>query len=147
MSGQGRSRRTDPRRRGATAQGRDARPSGESPAAEREITLRGMRFHALIGILEHERTVPQPLEVDLTVRSSGDAGILDYRRLYDMVERIVTAGPTDYLETVAERVAHAVLEDERIHQARVAVRKPHVALPGPLAYAEVVVRHDRRTNR
>jgi hypothetical protein len=25
---------------------------------------------------------------------------------------------------------------------RVAVRKPHVALPGPLAYAEVVVERD-----
>jgi len=112
-------------------------------STEREITLRAMRFHALVGILEHERTVPQPIEVDLTVRSSADGDILDYRRLYEIVEREVTRGPIDYLETIAERITRSALEDARVRQARVAVRKPHVALAGPLAYAEVVVRHDR----
>jgi 7,8-dihydroneopterin aldolase/epimerase/oxygenase len=138
MTGDGTPRRTDPRRGSAAA-----RASSMPPAVCREITLRGMRFHALIGILEHERTVPQPLEVDLTVRCAGSGGVLDYRRLYEIVERIVSGGPTDYLETIAERVARTVLEDERVHHARVAVRKPHVALPGPLAYAEVVVRQWR----
>ena len=102
-----------------------------------------MRFHALIGILEHERIVPQPVEVDLTVHSSAAGGILDYRRLYELVERIIAAGPIDYLETAADRITRAAFEDPRIHQTRVAIRKPHVALPGPLAYAEVVVRHSR----
>lgn len=138
MTGNGTSRRTDPRRGSAVT-----RASSGSPATDREITLRAMRFHALIGILEHERTVPQPLEVDLTVRCSGDGGVLDYRRLYEVVEGVVSAGPTDYLETIAERVARTVLEDDRVHHARVAVRKPHVSLPGPLAYAEVVVRQGR----
>jgi 7,8-dihydroneopterin aldolase/epimerase/oxygenase len=138
MTGEGRTRRTDPRRGSAAA-----RPVG----LEHEITLRAMRFHALIGILEHERSVPQPLEVDLTVRCDAAAGVVDYRRLYEMVERIVSAGPTDYLETIADRVARKVLEDGRAWHARVAVRKPHVALPGPLAYAEVVVRHGREEAR
>ena len=112
-------------------------------STEREITLRAMRFHALVGILDHERTVPQPIEVDLTVRSSGGDGILDYRRLYELVERVVTSGPIDYLETIADRITTNALEDSRVRQTRVAVRKPHVALPGPLAYAEVVVRRGR----
>lgn len=142
MTGDGTARRTDPRR-GSAAR----RASTTASAVDREITLRAMRFHALIGILEHERTVAQPLEVDLTVRCDASAGVIDYRRLYDIVERIVSAGPTDYLETVAERVAHTVLEDERILRVCVAVRKPHVALPGPLAYAEVVVRQGRREAR
>lgn len=138
MSADGKPRRTDPpRRRAVAASSTDVR------AAERQITLRGMRFHALIGILEHERTIAQPLEIDLTVESTSDGGILDYRRLYDMVAQIVTDGPIDYLETVADRVARAALDDRRVQQARVAVRKPHVALPGPLAYAEVIVRHGR----
>lgn len=143
MSGQGRSRRTDPRRGSAGQAASEARQPAASTTAEREITLHGMRFHALIGILEHERTVPQPLEIDLTVRCRADAAILDYRRLYETVERIVRVGPIDFLETIAERVARTVLDDERVRQARVAVRKPHVALPGPLAYAEVVVRQER----
>ena len=142
MSTDGTSRRTDPARRsGAAARGDVSAPE------EREITLRAMRFHALIGILEHERTVPQPLEVDLTVRCAADAGILDYRRLYDLVESVVSSGPIDYLETVADRITRIALEDPRVHQARVAVRKPHVAMPGPLAYAEVVVRRTRDGGR
>jgi 7,8-dihydroneopterin aldolase/epimerase/oxygenase len=142
MSTDGTSRRTDPaRRRGAAARGDVSAPE------EREITLRAMRFHALIGILEHERTVPQPLEVDLTVRCAADAGILDYRRLYDLVESVVSSGPIDYLETVADRITRIALEDPRVRQARVAVRKPHVAMPGPLAYAEVVVRRQRDDGR
>jgi dihydroneopterin aldolase len=142
MSADGTSRRTDPaRRRGATARGEVPEPE------EREITLRAMRFHALIGILEHERTVPQPLEVDLSVRCAADGGILDYRRLYELVESVVSTGPIDYLETVADRITRLALEDPRVWQARVAVRKPHVAMPGPLAYAEVVVRRQRHGGR
>lgn len=142
MSGDGTSRRTDSaRRRGAAARTEAAAPE------EREITLRAMRFHALIGILEHERTVPQPLEIDLSVWCVAEGGILDYRRLYELVESVVSSGPIDYLETVADRITRIALEDPRVRQARVAVRKPHVAMPGPLAYAEVVVRRQRDGRR
>lgn len=138
MSGDSTPRRTDPARR------RTAASTRESPATEeREITLRAMRFHALIGILEHERSVRQPIEVDLSVRATSSGGILDYRRLYEVVERVISAGPIDYLETAADRIIRTAFEDSRIRQARVAIRKPHVALPGPLAYAEVVVRRTR----
>jgi dihydroneopterin aldolase len=102
-----------------------------------------MRFHALVGILEHERTVPQPLEVDLFVRCAAEGGVVDYRRLYDLVAQVVSSGPIDYLETIADRITRGALEDPRVRETRVAVRKPHVALPGPLAYAEVVVRRRR----
>jgi dihydroneopterin aldolase len=140
MSGDSTPRRTDPARRRAAASARET-PTTE----ERDITLRAMRFHALIGILEHERTIRQPIEVDLSVRVASSGGVLDYRRLYEIVERVMSAGPIDYLETAADRIIRAAFEDSRIHQARVAIRKPHVALPGPLAYAEVVVRRTRDT--
>src|ERR1043166_3299725 len=128
MSPEGRARRTDPARRAAASSRADA-----AAPMVREISLHGMRFHTLIGILEHERTTPQPLEVDLAVHASASGGILDYRRLYELVARHVGAGPTDYLETIADRIARATLEDARVEHVRVAVRKPHVALPGPLA--------------
>jgi dihydroneopterin aldolase len=138
MSGDGTTRRTDPARRRTAASRIEP-----SPAGEREITLRAMRFHALVGILEHERTVPQPLEVDLFVRCAAEGGVVDYRRLYDLVAQVVSSGPVDYLETIADRITRGALEDPRVRETRVAVRKPHVALPGPLAYAEVVVRRRR----
>ena len=102
-----------------------------------------MRFHTRIGILPHERELPQPLEVDLTVwhaRATPDE-VLDYRRLYDAAAVAAERG-AGFVEEVADAVAQAALDLPRVERARVAVRKPHVALPGPLAYAEVVV--DRR---
>lgn len=102
-----------------------------------------MRFHALVGILPHERTVPQPIEIDLVVRvGTGDA-IIDYRELYALTAETLAAGPIDFLEEIADRVVQrALAHNERIQSARVAVRKPHVAMPGPVAYAEVVVERD-----
>jgi len=106
-----------------------------------EIALRGMRFHALVGILDHERRLPQPIEIDLLVRVAEETGasVVDYRAMYDIAAAAV-AGHTDYLEQIADRIAGAALAlNARIRSTRVAVRKPHVPLPGPLACAEVVV--------
>jgi dihydroneopterin aldolase len=107
-----------------------------------EITLKGMQFHALVGILPHERTVPQPIEIDLTVHVGNDEGVVDYRRLYEATVSVIAAGAIDYLEEIADRVAQSAMAvSPRVFHARVAVRKPHVALGGPLDYAEVVVEH------
>jgi dihydroneopterin aldolase len=111
------------------------------------ITLRGMRFHTLVGVLPHERDVAQPLEVDVTVwlPPMGDAAheaALDYRELYDLTADAV-GGHHGYLETMAATIASRALARDRVERVRVAVRKPHVALPGPLAFAEVVVERER----
>jgi dihydroneopterin aldolase len=93
-----------------------------------------------VGILPHERELPQPLEVDLRVgRRDGDATVLDYRSLYHLVSDTVAGDPHDYLERVAARILTRVLAIDGVAWARVAVRKPHVALAGPLAYAEVTL--------
>ena len=116
--------------------GKTAPPSG---ASDVEITLRAMRFHGLVGILPHERDIPQPIEIDLTVTVAEGEGVIDYRELYALAANSVV-GQTSFLEGLADRVAKSALKHSpRIRTARVAVRKPHVALPGPLAYAEVVV--------
>jgi 7,8-dihydroneopterin aldolase/epimerase/oxygenase len=116
--------------------GKTPAPSGGSAV---EITLRAMRFHALVGILPHERDIPQPIEIDLTVSVANGEGVIDYRELYSIAAKSVV-GQMSFLEGLADRVAKSALaHSPRIRTARVAVRKPHVALPGPLAYAEVVV--------
>ena len=105
-----------------------------------EITLQAMRFHALVGILPHERTLAQPIEIDLRVRVDDGEAVVDYRALYDIVADVISSGPLDFLEQIADRIALGAIEhSSRVRAARVAVRKPHVALVGPLAYAEVVV--------
>lgn len=112
-----------------------------------EITLRNMRFHVCVGVLPHEAQFAQPLEVDLTVwaRTPADATIgVDYRELHAIVADVVARPPLLYLEVIASRVVADALARPNVIGARAAVRKPHVALPGPLDCAEVVVEEGAR---
>lgn len=111
------------------------------------ITLRGMRFHTCVGVLPHERQHPQPLELDLTVwlslravgKSDSATHLLDYRDLYQLVAETVGASPHKFLEALCEKVAEGVLAMDGIQRVRVAARKPHVPIPGPLDHVEVVI--------
>jgi dihydroneopterin aldolase len=118
--------------------------ASSSDANRVAITLAGMRFHVRVGILPHERELAQPLEIDLTVqRAQGIAAVLDYRELYAIVRDVVGAEPLDFLETIGANIATSVLALPGTSSVRVAVRKPHVALGGPLAFAEIVVERGR----
>lgn len=109
------------------------------PRPHNEVSLRGMQFHSLVGILPHERTIPQPIEIDLTVIVTPE-DVVDYRKLYEAAADVIASGHIDFLEEIGERVANAALASNKgVRIARVAVRKPHVPLPGLLAHAEVVV--------
>lgn len=107
------------------------------------VTLKSMAFHTRIGVLPHEAEIAQSIEVDISVwvarptEARGAEGIVDYRELYNLVAGVVEQGHIHYLENLAERVAQAALGISQVKRVRVAVRKPHVALPGPLAHAEV----------
>lgn len=106
------------------------------------ITLRGLRFHARVGILPHEREIAQPLEVDVTAwrrDPARDGALLDYRALHAAVADRVAAGDVRFLEDFAHDVADAVLALSEVARVRVAVRKPHVPLGAPLDHAEVVL--------
>ena len=103
-----------------------------------------MRFHARVGILDHERSLAQPLEVDVTLRRvPGSTDLLDYREVYRRTRDRFDRQPLDYLETIAADIADALLALGGVQSVRVAVRKPHVMLEGPLAYAEIVVERAR----
>jgi dihydroneopterin aldolase len=112
---------------------------------EYAVTLKSMRFHTHIGVLPHEAEIAQSIEVDASVwinrhaGSHGSEGILDYRELYDLVGGIVGSGHIRYLEELADRVASGALAFAGVNRVMVKVRKPHVALGGPLDYAEVVI--------
>ena len=112
------------------------------------VTLQAMRFHTRIGVLPHEAEIAQSIEVDVSVwvaRSDlahGSEGVVDYREIYDLVGAIVANGHIRYLEDLADRVVQGALDMTGVARVSVKVRKPHVALPGPLQYAEVSL--DRR---
>ena len=103
------------------------------------ITLAGMSFHTRIGVLPHERELAQPLEVDLTAWIAPGASVVDYRKLYDAVRSATQAPELLYLEDAAHSMASAVLRHPGVAQVRIAVRKPHAAVGGPLRFAEVAI--------
>ncbi len=113
------------------------------------VTLASMRFHTCIGVLPHEAEIAQPIEVDASVwvsrpeTSQRGEGVLDYRLLYDLVASIVAAGHIRYLEDLADRVAEQALGLDGVSRVLVKVRKPHVALRGPLMHAEVSLERRR----
>jgi len=117
------------------------RPASDA-AALRHVFLRDMTLRASIGVhaFEHEATQRIRLNVDLAVLDEG-AGplhrplslsgvgkdelsrVIDYERVATQVRAIVTAGHVRLVETLAERIAEACLEDVRVRIVRVRVEK------------------------
>lgn len=101
-------------------------------AADDRIELRGLRLAAVVGVLPHERTTAQPLQLDLdvvvdlaTAGASDDlADTVDYGALCQAVDDTVSRSRFGLLEALAEQVATTVLaHDARITEAVVAVHK------------------------
>src|SRR5215213_3094289 len=107
------------------------------------ITLHGMSFHTLVGVLPHEREHKQPLEIDLTAWVAPGENVVDYRRLYAEVRSAVDSERLFYLEDLAGSIATRILGEPKVQRVRVVVRKPHAAIGGPLDYAAVSVTRDR----
>ena len=101
------------------------------------ILLEGMVFHGRHGTLPAERELGQPFVVDVELRldlrpaglSDDLARTVDYGQVHRRVRGIVEGSPASLTETVAERIATAILEDHPpVEAVRVKVAKPHVRL-------------------
>jgi dihydroneopterin aldolase len=109
------------------------------------ITLTGLRVPGRHGVYEHERVNGQDFVVDLAVwldlraaaASDELADTLDYGSLARQAAEIVGGPPCRLIETVAARVADAVLADARVDAVEVTIHKP--AAPIPLDFADVAV--------
>jgi 7,8-dihydroneopterin aldolase/epimerase/oxygenase len=117
------------------------------------IELRAMRFEGRHGALAFERDEVQPFEVDVVLELDlGPAGraddlerTVDYGAVFARAREVVEGPPAALLETLAERIAVAVLADHgRIDAVTVRVRKLRAPLPGIVAWAGVEVRRVRR---
>lgn len=115
------------------------------------IVLAGMRFFGYHGALPEERVRGQEFVVDIEVeadlaaagRSDALGDTVDYREVYEAARVVVTGEPRQLLEAVAEEIAGRVLALARVDAVLVRVRKPRVALPGPLDHSAVEIRRVR----
>jgi dihydroneopterin aldolase len=111
---------------------------GERNAAgEDRILLEGMIFHGRHGTLPAERELGQPFVVDIELRLDLQAAGLsddltqtvDYSEVHRQAKEIVEGPPVNLTETVAERIAGAVMENYlEVEAIRVKVAKPDVRL-------------------
>jgi dihydroneopterin aldolase len=108
----------------------------EKNAGDR-ILLEGMVFYGRHGTLPAERELGQPFVVDVELRLDlRPAGLfddlaqtVDYGEVHRRTRKIVEGTPVNLTETVAERIATAILEDHPpVKAVRVKVAKPHVRL-------------------
>ncbi len=130
------------RERGRRTRGR-RRPAGR-PVRDR-IALTGLRVRGYHGVLPFEREQGQDFLVDVVLSvdvrepaASDDLeDTVDYGALALRLAEVVAGEPVNLLETLAERLADACLEDDRVGSAEVTVHKP--SAPIPLAFADVSV--------
>jgi dihydroneopterin aldolase len=100
------------------------------------IEVRGLKLRGRHGVSTEERDRDQPFIVSLAVRldtrtaSEFDdlASTLDYEEAVRIVSKIVTGESFQLLETLADRIARAILASEHVLDVWVRVSKPEVRL-------------------
>ena len=110
-----------------------------------------MRVLGTHGALPEEQVRAQPFEVDLDVfldlapagRSDDLEQTLDYGALSERVASIVANEHVALLERLAEKIAAAVLADERVTSVAVTIRKLRPPVPVDLDTAAVTIIRDR----
>lgn len=95
------------------------------------IQLRGLRLMCICGALPEEQDRRQPYEFDIDVHADVTAAThddvldhtIDYGAVLDRIEAVALNESFQLFERMSQRVAEAILEDERIESVTIEVRK------------------------
>jgi 7,8-dihydroneopterin aldolase/epimerase/oxygenase len=115
------------------------------------IALTGLRAFGRHGVLEHERVSGQEfvidavLSVDTRPAAAADdlALTADYGALADRLAAIVAGPPAALIETLADRLAAACLDDPVVREVEITVHKPHAPVAQHVADISVTIRRGR----
>lgn len=101
-------------------------------AATQILTLTGLRFDANLGILEQEKTAPQPILVDaelnlgpqpLLPQDDDIFHVLDYRKVRRIIIDECTAEHVNLLESLIGKLAQRLLQLPGVRGVRVKIAK------------------------
>lgn len=103
----------------------------------RRVFVRDLAVMARIGVYPEEEVAPQRVSISIELLVEDDAApagvgeddlarVVSYETVANIARSIATAGHIRLAETMAERIALAVLGDPRILCSRVTVEKPDV---------------------
>lgn len=120
------------------------------------IRLTGLRARGYHGVLEREQAEGQTFLVDLELelaesvldtaaRTDDVAETVNYAEVADTALGILAGEPARLIETVAVRIADAVLATQpRVSRVQVTLHKPEAPIPADFADVAVVVNRERR---
>ena len=103
-----------------------------NPSGIQILTLNGLRFHANLGILDHEKNAPQPILVDaelnlgpqpLLPHDDDINHVLDYRKVREIIIDECTAVHVNLLETLIGKLANRLLQLPGVLGVRVKIVK------------------------
>ncbi len=104
----------------------------KTPAGQQTLELTGLRFDANLGILEHEKKDPQPIQVDAELNlgtqpllpSDDDIhAVLDYRKVRKIIIDECTAEHINLLETLIGKVSNRLMQLPGVLGVRVKIAK------------------------
>jgi dihydroneopterin aldolase len=108
------------------------------------LTLTGLRFDANLGILETEKSAPQPIQVDAELSLGLQAllpadddimHVLDYRKVRKIIIDECTAEHVNLLETLIGKLANRLMQLPGVKGVRVKIAKLEI-----FADCEVAIR-------
>ena len=103
-----------------------------STTGTRILTLTGLEFDANLGILDHEKGAPQPIQVDaelnlgtqpLLPRDDDILHVLDYRKVRKIIIEECTAEHVNLLESLIGKLANRLMQLPGVLGVRVRIAK------------------------
>ena len=101
-------------------------------AGKQTLHLTGLRFDANLGILDHERGAPQPIQVEaelhlgtqpLRPRDDAITQVLDYRKVRQIIIDECTAEHVNLLESLIGKLAERLMGLPGVLGVRVKIAK------------------------
>ncbi len=117
------------------------------------VVVEGISAVGRHGVDPKEREKDQPfladviahLDTRLAGREDELSKTVNYAGMAEIARRHLEGDPVDLIETLAERIALAVLEIETVYAVDVVVHKPQAPIGTPVSDAYVIIRRDVRS--
>jgi dihydroneopterin aldolase / 2-amino-4-hydroxy-6-hydroxymethyldihydropteridine diphosphokinase len=116
-----------------------------------KIEIRGLVVTTVVGVLPHERTIAQPVRIDLDLfvdlhdagRTDELGDTADYGDVAERVAELVRETKDVLLERLVDRVAELVVSIERVEAVDVTVTKLRPPIPEQVDSTAVRIRRNR----
>jgi len=120
--------------------------TGEGMVLEEKIVLKGITVFGYYGVSSVEKEIGQKLELDVefyhdfTKACATDSleDTVNYERVYAKVMETVEKNRFNLLETLADAICRAVLDNFPVKRVKTTIRKLTLPFPNNLSHVEVV---------